>query len=176
MDDLRLPKLDKTLSPDTIETINNTSHLSDLTTTNPTPNYDPETCLKMADDAIKSGDHPPSPKEFDEATTRFNSQAENFLHTLARMDQTIQKFMPDRSVYVKFKLDEIEAQFASLRERIVKQETLDPREIKRLALHGEYVAPGQSHGPGFPRALHRDPVRGPSRVGCDQGFRQVGYE
>lgn len=95
----------------------------------------------MADEAIKTGDYPPIPTEFDEENARFTSQANNIIGTPNQMDRTIHKFMPDRSVYVKFKLDEVEAKFASLRERIVKQETLDPREIKRLALRGEYVAP-----------------------------------
>jgi hypothetical protein len=58
-----------------------------------------------------------------------------------RMNRTIHKFMPDRSIYVKYKFEQIEDVFASIRERIVKQETLDPREIDRLAIHGEYVAP-----------------------------------
>ena len=49
--------------------------------------------------------------------------------------------MPDRNIYVKYKLDEVEARLASIRARIMKQEVLDPREIKRRALHGEYVAP-----------------------------------
>jgi hypothetical protein len=51
------------------------------------------------------------------------------------------RFMPDRNIYVKYKLDEVEARLASIRARIMKQEVLDPREIKRRALHGEYVAP-----------------------------------
>jgi hypothetical protein len=97
--------------------------------------------MRMVDLAISTGDYPPIPAELDEATAKFRTQAEQLLSTLSRMDQTIHKFMPDRSIYVKFKLDEVEAGLADLRECIVKQETLDPREIRRLALHGEYVAP-----------------------------------
>jgi hypothetical protein len=103
--------------------------------------HDHDTCVKIADLAISTGDYPPIPTELDEAIAKFNSQAEQLLATLSRMGLTIHKFMPDRSIYVKFKLDEVEARLAGLRERIVKQETLDPREIRRLALHGEYVAP-----------------------------------
>lgn len=125
------------------ETANDTPHSSNIGTTDKTlnVNHDPEACLRMADDAIKHGDHPPIPTEFDDATMRFTSQADQILGTLSRMDLTIHRFMPDRSIYVKFKLDEIEAKFASIRERIIKQETVDPREIARRALHGEYVAP-----------------------------------
>jgi hypothetical protein len=103
--------------------------------------HDHDACMKMADLAISTGDYPPIPAELDEATAKFRTQAELLLSTLSKMDQTIHKFMPDRSIYVKFKLDEVEVRLAGLRERIVKQETLDPREIRRLALHGEYVAP-----------------------------------
>jgi hypothetical protein len=103
--------------------------------------HDHDACMRMADLAISTGDYPPIPVELDEATAKFRTQAEQLLSILSKMDQTIHKFMPDRSIYVKFKLDEVDARLAGLRERIVKQETLDPREIKRLALHGEYIAP-----------------------------------
>jgi hypothetical protein len=87
--------------------------LSDPTSTDDSDSkHDHDTCVKMADLAVSTGDYPPIPTELDEATAKFNSQAEQLLATLSRMDLTIHKFMPDRSIYVKFKLDEVEARLA----------------------------------------------------------------
>ena len=103
--------------------------------------YDHEICVKIADLAIKTRDHPLDPTVLGEAEAKFHSQADQILNVLSRMDQTIHKFMPDKTIYVRYGLDKVEEKFASLRERIMKQQSLDPREIQRIALHGAYIAP-----------------------------------
>ena len=139
MDNIHTQKPTEKLVTQVTET--HTPQPSDMASTLSNLRFDHDTCLKMAEEAIQKGDHPPIPTGLDEATMKFMSQAESVLGTLSHMDLNIHKFMPDRSVYVKFNLDQIEAKFASLRERIVKQESLDPREMRRIALNGEYVAP-----------------------------------
>ena len=119
----------------------NMQQLTDTTNIGSDYKYDHETCVKMADEAIAKDDYPSFHTDSDAATAKLNSQVEQILSVLTRIDRTIHKFMPDRSIYVRCKFEQIEDVFASIRERIVKQETLDPREINRLAIHGEYVAP-----------------------------------
>jgi hypothetical protein len=119
----------------------NVQQLTDTTSSDSEDKSDHETCVKMADLAIKTWDHPPDPTDLSDAEAKLHSQVEQILGVLTRMDRTIHKFMPDKSVYVRYNLDQVEEKLAGLRERIVKQETLDPREIARVALYGEYVAP-----------------------------------
>jgi hypothetical protein len=119
----------------------NVQQLTDTPISDSNYKYDQETCVKMADLAIKTWDHPPDPTDLGKAEAKLFSQAEQVLSVLTRMDRTIHKFMPDRSIYVRYKFEQIEDVLASIRERIVKQETLDPWEIARIALYGEYVAP-----------------------------------
>jgi hypothetical protein len=131
---VKFPAAEVTETPNTQQPSDSASSDSDL-------KYDHEACVKMADLAIGTGDFPPAHMGPDEAVARLNSQAEQVLSILSRMDQTIHKYMPDKSIYVRYKLDKVEEKFASLRKRIVAQEVLDPREITRIELHGAYVAP-----------------------------------
>jgi hypothetical protein len=131
---VKLPVIEATHTANTQQPSDSASSDSDL-------KYDHETCVKMADLAIKTRDHSLDPTTLGEAEAKFRSQADQILNVLTRMDQTIHRFMPDKTIYVGYGLDKVEEKFAGLRQRIVKQETLDPREIARIALHGEYIAP-----------------------------------
>jgi hypothetical protein len=131
---VKLPIIEATHTANTQQPSDSASSDSDL-------KNDHETCVKMADLAIKTRDHSLDPTTLGEAEAKFRSQADQILNVLTRMDQTIHRFMPDKTIYVGYGLDKVEEKFAGLRQRIVKQETLDPREIARIALHGEYIAP-----------------------------------